>query len=324
AQSEPPEALAAVRQRDRGDMLVVGTGKVTGVYFPTGGAICQLFNAMTIQDGKNHDGENQGGANCTVTSTGGSIDNLNALRRGDLDFALVQSDWQFHAHEGTVRLAAPGAFGDLRALFSIYVEPLTIIARGDSGIRKLDDLPGTRVAMGEPGSGQYEGMKVLMSAMGWSSSDFDYLSTGPASGYLEDLCLGEVDAVVMVAGHPNGATMGITNSCDAVLVDVSGHEIDTLIAAMPYYAKATIPGGFYPGNPDPVASFGVAATVVAAAGLSEETVYALVRAVFENFDTFRVLHPAFNGLAARDMISRALSAPLHEGAVRYYRERGWL
>ena len=299
--------------RDRGRQMIVGTGRVTGVYFPTGGAICEVYNAT---DGR-------GIANCTVTSTGGSIDNLNLLREGELDFAVVQSDWQFHAYEGSVRLAAPGAFTDLRALFSIYVEPLTIVARGDSDIRDLDDLPGSRLAMGEPGSGQYEATKVLMETMGWTSADFDHLSTEPASGHLEALCLGEVDAVVMVAGHPNGATMGITNSCDAVLVDISGPEIDSLIAELPYFAKATIPGGFYPGNPDPVVSFGVAATLVASATLAEDAVYDMVRAVFENFDTFRRLHPAFNGLASRDMVSRALSAPLHEGALRYYRERGW-
>ena len=294
--------------------LVVGTGHVTGVYFPTGGAICQLYNESR-SDANNR---------CVVTSTQGSIANLDSIRAGAFDFAVVQSDWQHHAFEGTVRLEVPGPFSDLRSLFSIYVEPLTIIARGDANIRTLNDLPGSRIAMGEPGSGQYEAMTHLMSALGWTSEDFDKVSTAPAAGHLEALCLGEVDAVVLVAGHPNGAAMGITNSCDAVLVDIVGAEIDKLVAENPYFAKTMIPGGIYPGNPDPVSSFGVAATLVASARMSDDVVYQLVRAVFEDFDRFRLLHPAFAGLAAREMISSALSAPLHRGAVRYYQERGWL
>ena len=151
-----PETVAALSR----DHLIIGTGKVTGVYFPAGGAICQIYNSSGSRRA----------SSCTVTSSLGSKDNLDGLRRGDFDIALVQSDWQFHAHEGSVRLDAPGPFSDLRALFSIYVEPITILARRDSGIRHIRDLPGHRIAMGEPGSGQNEGMRVLMSAMAWNST----------------------------------------------------------------------------------------------------------------------------------------------------------
>lgn len=297
------------------DGIVLGTGKVTGVYFPTGGAICRLFNQEA----------GLGKISCTVSSTDGSYYNLNALRSGAIDGAIVQSDWQYHAFEGTRELAMPGAFTDLRAMFSIYVEPLNIIARGESGIRTLQDLRGRRIAMGAPNSVHNRAMQVLISAMGWNSTDFEEINTEPAANYMEALCRGEVDAVVLVAGHPNGVTMSLTNSrCGGVLVDISAPQIDTLIAETAYYARATIPGGIYPGNPNPVRSFGNAATFVVSESLSDETAYELVRSVFENFDEFRSLHPTFGAVKIEDMISRALSAPLHPGALRYYQERGWL
>ncbi len=306
--------VGTTTDRARGG-VVLGTGKVTGVYFPTGGAICKLFNQQT----------GGGNAACTVSSTDGSFYNLNALRSGAIDGAIVQSDWQHHAFEGSRELAAPGAFTQLRSMFSVYVEPLNIIARGESGIRTLQDLRGRRIAMGAPNSVHNKAMQVLISAMGWNSTDFEEINTEPVANYLEALCLGEVDAVVLVAGHPNGVTMSLTNSrCGGVLVDISSPEIDELIAATPYLGRTVIPGEIYPGNPNPIRSFGHAATFVVASDLPDETAYDLVRSVFERFDEFRSLHPTFGQAKIEEMITRALSAPIHPGALRYYQERGWL
>jgi len=303
---------ASVAQAE--SFITIGTGGVTGVYYPTGGAICRLVNKERAAHG----------IRCSVESTGGSIYNLNTIRAGELDMGVAQSDWQFHAYNGTDGFADQGANKDLRSVFSMHAEPFTVVARADAGIKNFDDLKGKRVNIGNPGSGQRGTIEVLMKAKGWDKNDFSLASELKASEQASALCDNKIDAMVYVVGHPSGAIKEATTSCDSTLVAVNDATVDMLVGKNSYYRKVAIPGGMYRGNPDDVMTFGVGATIVSSAQVPDEVVYNVVKAVFENFDTFRKLHPAFITLKKEEMVRDALTAPLHPGAEKYYKEAGLL
>ena len=292
--------------------ITIGTGGVTGVYYPTGGAICRLVNKK----------RDEHGVRCSVESTGGSIYNINTIRSGELDLGVAQSDWQFHAYNGSSKFEDKGAFEGLRSVFSVHPEPFTVLARADAGITKFEDLKGKRVNIGNPGSGQRGTMEVLMEVMGWTKDSFKLVSELKSSEQSKALCDNNIDAMVFVVGHPSGSIKEATTSCDTVLVEVSGPKIDALIAANPYYRSATIPGGMYKGNDYDVETFGVGATIVSSTNTPNKAVYAVVEAVFEHFEDFQKLHPAFDKLKKEEMVKDGLSAPVHEGAAEYYRSVG--
>lgn len=292
--------------------ISIGTGGVTGVYYPAGGAICRLVN----RDRAEH------GIRCGVESTGGSIFNINAIREGALEFGVAQSDWQFHAFNGTSQFEETGAFEDLRAVFSLHPEPFTVVARADAGITDFEDLQGKRVNIGNPGSGQRGTMDVVMNALGWTLDDFAVASELPPAEQAAALCDNNIDAMIYTVGHPSGAIQEATTACDTVLVNVTGEAIDALVAENPYYRVATIPGGMYRGTDSDVTTFGVGATFVSSAAVPDDVVYEVTEAIFESLDQFRELHPALAVLDAAEMVNDGNSAPIHEGAARYYREAG--
>ena len=296
------------------EFITIGTGGVTGVYYPTGGAICRLVNK----------GRKEHGVRCSVESTGGSVYNINTIRAGELEFGVAQSDWQYHAYNGTSQFADQGPFEDLRAVFSVHPEPFTVVARADAGVKNFQDLKGKRVNIGNPGSGQRGTMEVLMDAMGWTMDDFALATELKAAEQSAALCDNQIDAMVYTVGHPSGSIQEATTACDSVLVTVDGPAVEKLIADNSYYRTATIPGGMYRGNDEDVKTFGVGATFVTSAAVSEDTVYTLVKAVFDNFDAFKSLHPAFANLKPEEMATAGLSAPLHAGAAKYYKEKGWI
>ncbi|MDX1513375.1 MAG: TAXI family TRAP transporter solute-binding subunit [Gammaproteobacteria bacterium] len=304
--------IFAVESPVRAAEITIGTGSPSGVYYQVGKAICRLVNAGTQQHG----------ITCRSISTAGSISNLKDLRNDRLQIAVAQSDWQFHSMKGSGPFAELGADSDLRALFSVHGEPFTVVARRDSGILTFDDLKGMRVNIGNPGSGQRATMEVVMEAKGWDKNVFSLANELPASQQSLALCHDRVQAMVYTVGHPNASVAQAAGLCDARIVEVSGSAIDKLVDEHPYYAYTEIPGGIYPGNPESVTTFGVKATVVTSTRLDEETVYTIVRTVFENLDDFQKMHPAFGNLDPRNMTSDGLSAPLHDGALRYFREKG--
>jgi len=301
-------AVSAQEQR----FVTIGTGGVTGVYYPAGGAICRLVN----MDRKEH------GIRCSVESTGGSVYNLNAIRQGELDLAVAQSDWQYHAYNGTSQFKDDGPNEKLRSVFSLHPEPFTVVASKGSGIENFEDLAGKRVSVGNPGSGQRATAEVLMDEMGWTMDKFSLAAELKAAEQSQALCDGNIDAFFYTVGHPSGAIKEATTSCDSVLVNVDNKAAKKLINDNPYYRKAIIPGGMYRGSDDDVTTFGVAATFVSSTDVPNEVVYEVVKAVFENFDSFKRLHPAFANLKKDEMVSDALSAPLHPGAAKYYKEVG--
>ncbi|MDH3808999.1 MAG: TAXI family TRAP transporter solute-binding subunit [Desulfuromonadales bacterium] len=294
--------------------VTIGTGGVTGVYYPTGGAICRLVNKTR----KEH------GIRCSVESTGGSVYNLNTIRAGELDMGVAQSDWQYHAYNGTSKFKEQGPNKDLRAVFSVHPEPFTVVARKDSGVTDFMQLKGKRVNIGNPGSGQRGTMEVLMGAVGWTNADFKLASELKSSEQSKALCDNKIDAIVFTVGHPSGSIKEATTSCDSVMVSVTGPAVDKLVADNDYYRTATIPGGMYRGTDADTQTFGVGATFVSSSKVPNDVIYQVVKAVFENFDEFKKLHPAFANLKPEEMIQDGLSAPLHDGAVKYYKEAGMM
>jgi TRAP transporter TAXI family solute receptor len=292
--------------------VTIGTGGVTGVYYPTGGAIARLVNK----------GKKEHGIRASVESTGGSVYNLNALASGELEMGVAQSDWQYHAWNGTSKFKEKGPNKDLRAVFSVHPEPFTVVARADSGIKNFQDLKGKRVNIGNPGSGQRGTMEVVMEKMGWTKDDFKLASELKSAEQSKALCDNKIDAIVFTVGHPSGSIKEATTSCDSVLVNVEGPEIDALVEENDYYRTATIPAGMYRGNDTDTKTFGVGATFVSSAKVPEDVIYVVVKSVFENFDDFKKLHPAFAVLKKEEMVKDGLSAPLHDGAAKYYKEVG--
>ena len=307
-------ALTATPAMAQQNFVTIGTGSQTGVYYVVGQSVCRLINRNTSDHG----------IRCNAPSSGGSVANVNGIRGGDFNMGVVQSDVQYKAYAGVENFADAGPYSDMRAMFALHGEPLTVVARRDANINHVLDLKGKRVNIGNPGSGQRDTMDVVMQSLGWTSDDFALASELGAAEQSAGLGDNNFDAMVFVAGHPNGSIQEATTTVDSVLVTVDGEAIDNLIAERPYYAKAVIPGGIYRGNDEDVTTFGVRATLVTSTATDDETVYQTVKAIFDNFDRFKRLHPAFATLQEEQMIKEGLSIPLHEGAVRYYKERGWM
>jgi TRAP transporter TAXI family solute receptor len=302
--------LATAQQR----FMTIGTGGVTGVYYAAGGAICRLVN----KDRAKHN------IRCSVESTGGSVFNVNTIKAGELDLGFAQSDVQFNAARGLGPFQQGGAHSDLRAVFSVHPEPVTVLARKEANITKFEDFKGKRFNIGNPGSGTRAAAEEKLNALGWKLSDFALASELKADEHGPALCDGKIDGFLFAVGHPSANIQDPTTACGARLVPLTGPAVDKLVAEKPFYAKVTIPGGLYPNNPNPTPTYGVIATVVASSKTPADVVYTVVKQVFDNFDEFKKLHPALANLTPEAMVSTGLSAPLHEGAARFYREKGWI
>ena len=305
-----PTGFADAQQK----YVTIGTGGVTGVYYAAGGAICRLVN----KDRKVHN------IRCSVESTGGSVFNINTIKAGELDMGVAQSDVQFNAVKGTSNFKDAGPYADLRSVFSLHPEPFTVLARKEANIKSFTDFKGKRFNVGNPGSGTRASMEELLAAMAWKMSDFALAGELKADEHGPALCDGKIDGFFYGVGHPSANIQDPTTTCGAKLVSLTGPAIDKLVRENSYYAKASIPGGLYPNNPQVTETYGVLATFVSSSKTPNETIYAVVKAVFDNFDEFKKLHPALANLKPETMIKDGLTAPLHDGAVRYYKEKGWL
>ena len=292
--------------------ITIGTGGITGVYYPTGGAIAKIVNKK----------KDLYGIRCTVESTGGSVFNVNAIMAGDLQFGVVQSDRQFQAINGLAEWKDKGKQEDLRAVFSIHPESITLVAAVDAGINDIADLKGKRVNIGNPGSGQRQNSIDALEAVGIdykTDMNAEGIKASESASLLQD---GRIDAFFYTVGHPSGSIKEATAGVRKVrFASITG--VDSLLEKYPYYAKAYIPVKLYPGaeNTENVDTFGVKATFVTSAKVSEDVVYAVTKEVFDNFEDFKKLHPAYAVLTKEGMLE-GLSAPLHPGALKYYKEAG--
>jgi len=303
----------AVSPATAGEKFVtIGTAGKLGVYYPAGGAICRMIKRGT----RDH------GIRCFVESTSGSVYNLRALRDGELDLAIAQADWVYHAYNGTRDFAAAGPNRTLRSLFSLHTEAFTVLARADSGIKKVYDLEHKRIGIGADGSGMLATAQEFLKAEGWDEGSFASMAQLKPADLGKALCNNTVDAILLTTGHPNGGTQEITGKCATRLIPVEGPEIDKLLHKSPYYLRVTLPGHMYPGSPNPVNSFGVKAELVTTSELDDAIVYEVVKAVFGTLDDFKTLHPVFSSLDRKRMVTEGLTVPLHPGALKYYREAG--
>jgi uncharacterized protein len=294
--------------------ITIGTGGVTGVYYAAGGAICRLVN----KDRKTH------GIRCSVESTGGSVFNINTIKAGELDMGVAQSDVHYNAAKGAGQFQKEGAYGDLRAVMSLHPEPFTVLARKEAGIKSFADFKGKRFNVGNPGSGTRASLEELLVALGWKMQDFSLASELKADEHGPALCDGKIDGFFYGVGHPSANIQDPTTSCGAKLVSITGPAVEQLVKGKPYYAYASIPGGLYPSNPQETRTYGVLATLVSSSKVPADVIYVAVKAVFDNFDEFKKLHPALAVLKPESMVKDGLSAPLHDGAAKYYREKGWI
>lgn len=306
-------SVMAQHQAGAADSIVIGTGGKSGVYYPTGKAIC---NALKKREDKH-------GITCSAVSTKGSVANIELVRTGKAQFGIVQSDVQFYGLKGYGPFRGKGPFNELRSVLSFYAETFTVVARADAGIRTSDDLKGKRVNIGNPGSGQRTSMELMMHAKGWSKSDFALTLELPSSKQSEALCNNEIDAFVFTAGHPNDSIKQAANACDTRLISVGGRAIQQLIKKYPYFGPVRIPGGTYPGTGASTTSFGVTATLVTSADTPPNVVYEVVKSIFEDFVDFRFAHAALSNLKPEEMVSEGQIAPHHPGAIRYFEKMGY-
>ncbi len=292
--------------------VTIGTGGITGVYYPTGGAIAKMINKK----------KEEYGLRATVESTGGSIFNINAIMAGDLEFGIVQSDSQFQAINGLAAWKDKGPQTELRSVFSLHPEAVTLVAAFDSGIQNITDLKGKKVNIGNIGSGQRHNAIDALTAVGIHyETDLEAVSikASEAAGLLQD---NRIDAFFYTVGHPSGSIKEATSGARKVVIaDITGIEI--LLEKFPYYAKATIPIKLYPGalNDKDIETFGVKATLVTSSKIPDDIVYAITKEVFDNLDVFKKLHPAYAPLTKENMLT-GLSAPIHPGAMKYFKEVG--
>jgi uncharacterized protein len=298
----------------------IGTGGPTGVYFQVGNAICKMVAKIQSKEHGRKKGTDEA-LRCSAPSTGGSTYNIGQIMEGELQFGVAQSDWGYHAYNGT-KPDKVKPFNNLRSVFSAHPEPFQIIVGKSSKIKDWDSMKGKKVNIGNPGSGQRGTFEVLMEAHGVDSSYFGATSELTSSEQSGALCDKKIDAFGYTVGVPNSGVAQSTDGCGAKIIDLNTNAVKKLVADNPFYAFATIPKGTYKTSKKDVTTFGVMASVVSSADVSDDLVYAVVKAVFENLDDFKKQHPAFQNLDPKKMIIDGLSAPLHDGAVRYYKEVG--
>ncbi|MBF0247723.1 MAG: TAXI family TRAP transporter solute-binding subunit [Alphaproteobacteria bacterium] len=290
--------------------FTIGTGSVAGVYFPVGQAICGVVNA----------GSDRHGYHCEAVNSGGSADNIKAIQSGERQFGIAQSDVQFFAAKGYGPFKAAGPDGKLREVLALYTESFVVVARDGSDIKRLDDLKGKRVNIGNPGSGQRVNMDLVMAAKGWGADAFAQVTELDAKTQAQALCKGEIDAFVFVAGHPNEALRHTIADCKAHLVEVWGPEIESQIARFPYYRAVSISDQTYPGMKSALRTFGVTASLVTSADASEDLVHDVVMSVISKFTDFKFSNRALFELTPGEMVPSGDTPPPHPGSLKYFKQ----
>ena len=301
--------------------ILIGSSQLGTFNYRVGRVLCQLINS--------HAGDLE--CNVAPAETGlHSSDNVHTLTNvlsGGLDLGIVDSSVQFNAANRTGQFEYfDFSFDHLRSLFSLNGVPFTVAARGNGSLDAFKSLPGKKINVGNPGSSQREIMNRLMQVKGWNKKDFQLMEELPAQQSQDTLalCFGSIDAIVRFEAHPNDDTKHIVELCKARLLNITGKEVDKLLVEKPYFVTLRIPADLYALNTEDVVTFGLLETIVVTEDFDDESAYLLVKTVFENLDWLRSLHPAFGELSPENMHTKGLSVPLHSGALKYYREQGWV
>ncbi|PLY06414.1 MAG: C4-dicarboxylate ABC transporter substrate-binding protein [Arcobacter sp.] len=294
------------------EFITIGTGSVTGTYYPTGGAVCRLVNKY----------KKETKIRCSVESTGGSVYNIKTIKNGELDFGIAQSDIVYQASNGQKGFK-DNPVKKLRSVLAIYPELFTLVTRKKAGIKNIMDIKGKRINLGNKGSGNEATALGLFQVLGINKKDLKLagiLKAGEAPDALRD---NKIDGYFYMVGHPTANIKDAANSVPISITPISGPKIDSFVKANPYFAQADVPAGLYKGVNTPIPTFGVKAVLVTSTDVSEKAVYTLVKAILENFDSFKKLHPAYANITKKSLLD-GLSAPIHEGAKKYFKEAGLL
>ena len=298
--------------------IIIGAGKTATIQFDVARAVCRQI--QTARDGVTCEAQAIEGRDAAEP-----IAVLSGVRTGLIEIGIVPSDWQYHAVQGTGPFEFMDVkFDSIRSLFSLHSEPFTLIARRDSGIDRLDDLAGKRISIGNPGTQRRAIMDMVMAAKGWTGDSFQLTEELTELEQSLALCHDRVQAIVMTVAHPDAKLAKTMELCNAKPVDVTGADVDKMVADSGYLAAAEVPGGSYAGVNEATLTFGVVITAVGSEDLADDDAYEIVKAVFDNLDKFKRLHPAFGNLSPGRMAADGLSAPMHPGALRYFKEQGML
>ena len=295
------------------EFITIGTGGVTGVYYPTGGAICRIAN----QDRRTT------GIRCTVESTGGSVYNVNNINAGELDFGIAQSDVIYQAYMGE------GGFEDnqidsLRAVMAFHPEPLTFVVNKKSGIKSLHDMKGKVINIGNPGSGQRNMLDMLFRETSLEVGMLRSAQELRAAETPRALRDGRIDGYFYTVGHPSANIKEASNAVDIDIVNITKDnfpEVEAILEKMPYYSIGKIAGGTYDGIDEDRYTIGVKAVLVTSAAVSDKKVRTVLEAVMKDFEGFKTMHPAYRGLT-KESVVEGLGAPLHPAAKSYFKEIG--
>jgi TRAP transporter TAXI family solute receptor len=290
----------------------IGTGQATGVYYPVGREICRIFNEAAGGDG----------VHCGPEATPGSIYNLQKLQERELDLAIMQSDNQFVAYRGLGAFAGKPATW-LRSVAALHPELMAVLVRQDSGIRSLDDLKRKRINAGVRGSGSRSTWDAFEAAARWSPDERGVVTELKPDVAQTALCANRIDASLLLVGHPSGAVARQLAACPTMLLPLEGPDVDKVVQSSPQFRPGAIPASAY-GLEAAVPSFGVRATLVTTSSMGEDLVYRLTKSLLDDMEQLRKAHPALADLTAASMAKEGLTAPLHPGAARAYREAGVL
>jgi TRAP transporter TAXI family solute receptor len=294
------------------EFITIGTGGVTGTYYPTGGAVCRLVNKY----------KKETKIRCSVESTGGSVYNINTIKNGELDFGIAQSDVVYQAANGEKKFKGK-KITKLRSVMAIYPELFTLVSRKDANIKGIMDVKGKRINLGNPGSGNEATAMALFKALSIKKSDLAYAGALKAAEMPDALRDNKIDGYFYMVGHPTANIKDASNSVDVKITPIIGSKVDKFVKSNPYFAQADVPGGIYKGNVNGTPTFGVKAVLVTSTDVSNKAVYTVVKAILENFDAFKKLHPAYANITKESLLD-GLSAPMHDGAKKYFKEAGLL
>jgi uncharacterized protein len=311
----PASAQVDVGRRE----LVIATATPTGNYFGIGNALCRVLQrqGLYLESG---DVTLLG---CGASATSGSLQNVELLRTRAVDFGLVQSDVAFHAYNGSGRFEGRRV-DQLRSLLSLNTEAFQVLAGRGTNVSIWGDLKGKKVNLGPAGTTANTVFRELFEIHGVDEKWLGQALTIPVSTHTVELCEGNIEVLGQTTGVPNSGLAGAIRRCGANLVSLDTPQIRKFVAERPYYTAALIPKDAYAGQTLDIRTFGVLATLIATTETPEIAAYSIVRAVFEGLPELKAMQPVLDNLIPQQMIVDGLSAPLHPGALRYYRERGWM
>ena len=288
--------------------------------------LCQLVNLQK----KRH------AVDCEAKEGAGAVSELQDLDGEGLHVAFARADWLAQAAAGTgpfrdrgpvrgsSRERRGGPNEDLRALFALHVETFIVLARADAAIKTAADLRTKRLNIGPPGSGARSVFDLVAPALGWTLREFTVAAELKPADQADSLCRRRVDAVLYLVANPDAGVRAAAQACETALVPITGREIEALDKETRYLVRAGIPGGIYKGAARETPSVGFAVVATSTSKADTRAIYELVRAAFDHFQRLQRADPAFARLDPRRMIGDGLVVPLHDGAVKFYKERGWI